>query len=158
MSWSCGTKLKASQSHPRHCRHCVAGMPLGSSEVLHHLLGCWPFWEACQTFYRLLGSPAIQSSDSGMIFHDFPGGHGLIGNWCAKNFIWVCLKIGYILNEIAIIHKDHDQQNHWVNRGTHHFQTHPSCESCRSIKVSCGARSRGFKPSGWGLLGGAKNS
>ena len=27
---------------------------------------------------------------------------------------WVCLKIGYIPNEIAIFHRDKDQQNHWV--------------------------------------------
>ena len=27
-------------------------------------------------------------------------------------FIWVCLKIGYIPNEIAIFHRDNDQQNH----------------------------------------------
>ena len=39
--------------------------------------------------------------------------------------IWVCLKIGYIPNEIAIFHRDNDQQNHWVFRGTQHFQTHP---------------------------------
>ena len=39
--------------------------------------------------------------------------------------IWVCLKIWYIPNEIAIFHRDNDQQNHWVFRGTQHFQTHP---------------------------------
>ena len=32
--------------------------------------------------------------------------------------IWVCLKIGYIPNEIAIFHRDNDQQNHWVQWGT----------------------------------------
>ena len=44
-----------------------------------------------------------------------------------KKKIWVCLKIGYIPNEIAIFHRDHDQQNHWDIgiRGTQHFQTHP---------------------------------
>ena len=40
-------------------------------------------------------------------------------------YIWVCLKIGYIPNEIAIFHRDNDQQNHWVEWGTQHFQTHP---------------------------------
>ena len=30
--------------------------------------------------------------------------------------------VGYIPNEIAIFHRDNDQQNHWVNRGTNHFQ------------------------------------
>ena len=30
---------------------------------------------------------------------------------------WVCLKIVYIPNEIAIFHRDNDQQNHWVNHG-----------------------------------------
>ena len=38
---------------------------------------------------------------------------------------WVCLKMGYIPNEIAIFHRDNDQQNHWVQWGTRHFQTHP---------------------------------
>ena len=28
-------------------------------------------------------------------------------------------------NEIAIKKRDNDQQNHWVKRGTRHFQTHP---------------------------------
>ena len=37
---------------------------------------------------------------------------------------WVCLKIGHIPNEIAI-YRDNDQQNHWVKRGTQHFQTNP---------------------------------
>ena len=37
----------------------------------------------------------------------------------------VCLKIGYIPNEIAIFHGDNDQQNHWLFRGTQHFQTNP---------------------------------
>ena len=27
---------------------------------------------------------------------------------------WVSLKIGYIPNEIAIFHRDNDQQNYWV--------------------------------------------
>ena len=36
------------------------------------------------------------------------------------------LKIGYIPNEIAIYFWDNDQQNHWVKRGTQHFQTHGS--------------------------------
>ena len=26
--------------------------------------------------------------------------------------------VGYIPNEIAIFHRDNDQQNHWVKRGT----------------------------------------
>ena len=38
---------------------------------------------------------------------------------------WVCLKIGYLPNEIAIQKRDNDQQNHWVHWGTLHFQTHP---------------------------------
>ena len=40
--------------------------------------------------------------------------------------IRVCLKIGYIPNEIAIFRRDNDQQNHWVFRGTNHFQTNPN--------------------------------
>ena len=30
--------------------------------------------------------------------------------------------VGYIPNEIAIFHRNNDQQNHWVFRGTNHFQ------------------------------------
>ena len=46
-----------------------------------------------------------------------------------QNCIWVCLKIGYIPNERAIFLGDNDQQNHWVHRGTQHFQTNPSSVS-----------------------------
>ena len=28
--------------------------------------------------------------------------------------VWVCLKMGYTPNEIAIKKRDNDQQNHWV--------------------------------------------
>ena len=31
-----------------------------------------------------------------------------------RNSKWVCLKIGYIPNEIAIFHRDNDHENHWV--------------------------------------------
>ena len=41
----------------------------------------------------------------------------------ARNTHWPL--IGYIPNEIAIFHRDNDQQNHWFFRGTQHFQTHP---------------------------------
>ena len=44
---------------------------------------------------------------------------------CPKFPKWVCLKIGYIPNDIAIFHRDNDQQNHWVHRGLAYFQTHP---------------------------------
>ena len=37
---------------------------------------------------------------------------------------WLCLKMGYTPNEIAIKSRDNDQQNHWVN-GVHYFQTNP---------------------------------
>ena len=33
--------------------------------------------------------------------------------------------VGYIPNEIAIFHRDNDQQNHWVQWGLAYFQTHP---------------------------------
>ena len=39
--------------------------------------------------------------------------------------MWVCLKMGYTPNEIAIFCRDNDQQHHWVFRGTQHFQTNP---------------------------------
>ena len=37
--------------------------------------------------------------------------------------------VGYIPNEIAIVHRDNDEQNHWVQWGTQHFQTHPYDDS-----------------------------
>ena len=37
-----------------------------------------------------------------------------IGSLNNYESIWVCLKIGYIPNEIAISKRDNDQQNHWV--------------------------------------------
>ena len=40
---------------------------------------------------------------------------------------WVCLKMGYTPNEIAIFRRDNDQQNHWVCRGLAYFQTNPVC-------------------------------
>ena len=33
--------------------------------------------------------------------------------------------VGLIFPMIAIFHRDNDQQNHWVQWGTQHFQTHP---------------------------------
>ena len=33
--------------------------------------------------------------------------------------------VGYIPKEIAIFHRDNDEQNHWVQWGTNHFQTRP---------------------------------
>ena len=41
------------------------------------------------------------------------------------NNMWVCLKIGSIPNEMAIFHRDNDQQNHWVQWGVPYFQTNP---------------------------------
>ena len=42
----------------------------------------------------------------------FKGSPKDLVSWLAN---WVCLKIGLIFpNEIAIFHRDNDQQNHWV--------------------------------------------
>ena len=38
-------------------------------------------------------------------------------------FVWKCWV--NIPNEIAIFHRDKDQQNHWVQWGLAYFQTHP---------------------------------
>ena len=35
-------------------------------------------------------------------------------NYMEIDDTWVCLKIGYIPNEIAIFHRDNDHENHWV--------------------------------------------
>ena len=49
-----------------------------------------------------------------------------VRSWAILNqygFVWRCWV--NIPNEIAIFHRDNDQQNHWVQWGTQHFQTHP---------------------------------
>ena len=38
--------------------------------------------------------------------------------WTIYVSIWVCLKMGYTPNEIAIFSRDNDQHNHWVFWGT----------------------------------------
>ena len=43
--------------------------------------------------------------------------------WKQYGFVWTCWV--NIPNEIAIFHRDNDQQNHWVDWGTNHFQTYP---------------------------------
>ena len=50
--------------------------------------------------------------------------HNLVPSVFLYNCIWVCLKIGYISNDIAIFHRDNDQQNHWVFRGLHNIFRH----------------------------------
>ena len=47
----------------------------------------------------------------------------------SNGFVWKCWV--NIPNEIAIFHRDNDQQNHWVQWGTQHFQTHPNGESMK---------------------------
>ena len=42
--------------------------------------------------------------------------------------------VGYIPNEIAIFHRDNDQQNQTGFRGTQHFQTHPFIQQERTWK------------------------
>ena len=44
-----------------------------------------------------------------------------------NGYVWKCWV--NIPNEIAIFHRDNDQQNHWVFRGTQHFQTNPNVSS-----------------------------
>ena len=36
------------------------------------------------------------------------------GCWLAQLYGFVYENVGYIPNEIAIFHRDNDQQNHWV--------------------------------------------
>ena len=51
-----------------------------------------------------------------------------------SNWVWTW-KWGILYSQwnIAIFHRDNDQQNHWVQWGTQHFQTNPiQNTSCRS--------------------------
>ena len=59
--------------------------------------------------------------------HPALGGWRCEAKWFHKNSgdMGLSENVGYIPNEIAIFHRDNDQQNHWVHRGTQHFQTHP---------------------------------
>ena len=43
--------------------------------------------------------------------------------------------MGYTPNEIAIFHRDNDQQNHWVFWGTQHFQTKPVEQSPEKLTI-----------------------
>ena len=45
---------------------------------------------------------------------EHPGAQDWGASIAAAKDVWDCLKIGYIPNEIAIFHRDNDQQNHWV--------------------------------------------
>ena len=49
-------------------------------------------------------------------------------------FVWKCWL--NLPNEIAIFHRDNDQQNHWVKRGTRHFQTPNFIEPPRTKSCS----------------------
>ena len=54
-------------------------------------------------------------------------------------FVWKCWV--NIPNEIAIFHRDNDQQNHWVQWGTQHFQTNPysyGYDKCREFSCKSG--------------------
>ena len=66
-------------------------------------------------------------------------------------YIYVGLSenVGCIPNEIAIFHRDNDQQNHWLQWGTQHFQTHPF-GSLRCLKFE--PVSSGLRPIRQGLV------
>ena len=60
-------------------------------------------------------------TNMGVLHHIKPAEHGhsvaIFGDITLPTIssnMWVCLKIGYIPNEIAIQKRDNDQQNHWV--------------------------------------------
>ena len=61
--------------------------------------------------------------------HYFPGNFKKVSTTATENIhshhMGLSENVGYIPNEIAIFHRDNDQQNHWVQWGTNHFQTHP---------------------------------
>ena len=42
-----------------------------------------------------------------------------------KSHVGLSENVGCIPNEIAIFHRDNDQQNHWVQWGLAYFQTKP---------------------------------
>ena len=88
-----------------------------------------PFWPG----YSLPGSHQVSAASLLAstawveIFWGTPGvevsinGGTPIAEWFIvenPNLKRICLKIGYIPNEIAIFHRDNDQQNHWVQWGT----------------------------------------
>ena len=59
-----------------------------------------------------------QPNDSWCVQHHIQQSTTWIWVWTWK--CWVNLP-----NEIAIFHRDNDHENHWVQWGTRHFQTHP---------------------------------
>ena len=54
--------------------------------------------------------------------------------WLLCGYVWKCWV--NIPNEIAISKRDNDQQNHWVQWGTRHFQTHP-CIVMDNVMIYC---------------------
>ena len=120
--------------HPRR-PHLLCFTPiLPSANFLQFALGSMAHIVRCSTYYHfpancsLAGEYFMPQEMLGLYLH-----LGL--SWSKKVFqpkmddenstIWVCLKMGYTPNEIAIFHRDNDQQNHWVQWGTRHFQTNP---------------------------------
>ena len=73
------------------------------------VISCW-LREKFGVGWGASEKPLYISSSFGGRTHRFKGNYRYI--W------WVCLKMGYTPNEIAIFHRDNDQQNHWVQWGT----------------------------------------
>ena len=74
-------------------------------------------------------APAIGSTGHGSSARTLPGKWSAVVvffQWISTmgyGFVWKCWV--NLPNEIAIFHRDNDQQNHWVKRGLAYFQTHP---------------------------------
>ena len=75
----------------------------GGFSMFFHVLSPGPAASKCMA---TSGGKGSDENDAQGCIHDEPLG--------ARWKKWVCLKIGYIPNEIAIFHRDNDQQNHWV--------------------------------------------
>ena len=117
------------------CIHCVyveyyLYSPPGvffSSRSFHNDLLC--FRRRCQS------AACLRPRNRGEKLHDSPGMRD--GPWmkwsCTEPYqiaiwVWTWKCWVNIPNEIAIFHRDNDQQNHWVQWGLAYFQTHPYAE------------------------------
>ena len=70
-----------------------------------------------------------------------------------KNQMGLSENVGYIPNEIAIFRRDNDQQNHWVFRGTQHFQTKPN--TCRAFRTLMSTSKTPSRTTDYNIEGGS---
>ena len=118
-----------------------------SSAIISH--GHWFHWVRSPGGWQQRGPVGCQDwADALLLHHEEHDGRLVreevmswmwVGNWKC----WV-----NIPNQIAIFHRDNDQQNHWVQWGsTNYFQTYP-CPDLAALSVTISPRFSLTHPTG----------